>query len=145
MKKKIFQSIGAFIAGLVATFVLSYATDAVLEQIGVLSSGSLPMYGSELLIITILVYRNIYIVVGSYVAARLAPDHPMGHALALGVFGFVLLILVTIATWNMSLGPAWYSLMLIVFALPSAWLGGKLRLRFETQKSYLDAPMTDAK
>lgn len=145
MNKRIFQSIGAFIAGLVATFVLSYATDAVLEQLGVMPNGVLPMYGSELLIGTILVYRNIYNVMGSYIAARLAPNHPMRHALALGGFGFVMMILVTIATWNMSLGPAWYSLTLIVFALPSAWLGGKLQLRFETRKSYLDAPMPDTK
>ena len=145
MNKKIFQSIGAFMAGLVATFVLSYATDAVLEQIGVLPSGSLPMNGSELLIITILVYRNIYNVVGSFVAASLAPSNPMRHALALGVFGFVMMVLVTIATWNMALGPAWYSLTLIVFALPSAWLGGKLGSRYETRKSYLDAPVPGAK
>ena len=126
MNKHTFQSIGAFIAGLVVTFVLSYATDAVLGLMGVLPRGTLPMVGAELLIITILVYRNIYNIFGSYVAARLAPNHPMRHALALGVFGFVMLVLVTIATWNMNLSPAWYSLTLTVFALPSAWLGGKL-------------------
>ncbi len=126
MNKNNFKSIGAFLAGLVATFVLSYATDAVLEATGVMPSGALPIYGSELLIGTILVYRNIYNVVGCYVAARLAPDHPMGHALALGAFGFVLSLLATIATWNMNLAPAWYSVTLVVFALPCAWLGGKL-------------------
>jgi hypothetical protein len=126
MNKNTFKSIGAFIAGLVATFVLSYATDALLEASGLMPSGTLPLYGSELLIVTILIYRNIYNVVGSYIAARLAPNHPMRHALALGTFGFVMMILVTVATWNMALGPAWYSLTLIVFALPSAWVGGKL-------------------
>ncbi len=126
MKKNIFKSIGALIAGFVVTFVLSYATDAVLELLGVLPSGSLPMYGSELLIVTIVIYRNIYNAVGAYVAARLAPSHPMGHALVLGSFGFVMLILVAVATWNMNLGPGWYQLALIVLALPSAWIGGKL-------------------
>ncbi len=126
MNKNILKNIGAFLAGLVATFVLSYATDAVLESTGVMPSGSLPMYGSELSIVTILIYRNVYNVVGSYIAARLAPNYPMRHAMALGMFGFVMLVLVTIATWNMNLGPAWYSLTLTVFALPTAWLGGKL-------------------
>ncbi len=126
MNKNIFKSIGALIVGLVVTFVLSYATDAVLELLGVLSGGSLPMYGSELLIVTIVLYRNIYNAVGAYVAARLAPSHPMGHALVLGGFGFVMLVLVTMATWNMNLGPGWYQFALIVLALPSAWTGGKL-------------------
>lgn len=134
MNKNIFQSIGAIIAGFVATFVLSYATDLVLEGMGMLASGPLPMYGSELLIATILVYRNIYNVVGTYIAARLAPNHPMRHALALGVLGFVLSIIATIATWNMSLGPAWYSVGIVVFALPCAWFGGKL---FEMRSSRL--------
>ncbi|MBI5035521.1 MAG: hypothetical protein HZB51_33775 [Chloroflexi bacterium] len=134
MNKNLFKSIGAFIAGLVATFVLSYATDAVLEATGLMSSGVLPMYGSELLIVTVLIYRNIYNVVGSYIAARLAPNHPMGHALALGTFGFVMMILVTIATWDLALGPAWYSVALIVFAFPTAWLGGKL---YETRSQQL--------
>lgn len=126
MNNNIFKSVGAFLAGLVVTFVLSYATDAVLQVAGAMPTGSLPMNGAELLIVTILVYRNIYNGVGCYVAARLAPNHPMGHALALGVFGFVMSLLATIATWNMNLGPAWYSMTLTVFALPSAWLGGKL-------------------
>ena len=126
MNKNFFKSIGAFLAGLVATFVLSYATDAVLESTGVIPRGALPLDGSELLIIMILVYRNFYNIVGCYVAARLAPNYPMRHAIALGVFGFVMLVPVTIATWNMALGPAWYSVALVVLALPMAWLGGKL-------------------
>ncbi len=124
MNKNTFKSIGAFFAGFIAIFVLSYGTDTVLEAIGVFSSGPLPMYGSESLIITILIYRLIYSVVGCYIAARLAPVFPMRHAIALGVFGFVFSLIGAIV--GRDLGPAWYLWGLVVFALPCAWLGGKL-------------------
>ena len=35
-------------------------------------------------------YRIIYTVLGSYIAARLAPSSPMLHAWVLGVIGFVI-------------------------------------------------------
>ncbi len=124
MNKNIFKSVGAFVAGLVVIFVLSYGTDAVLEAIGILSGRSLPMYGSVLLIIAILAYRLIYSMIGCYVAARLAPNYPMRHALALGIFGFVGSVAGAIAGRN--LAPAWYSWTLVVLALPCAWIGGRI-------------------
>jgi hypothetical protein len=126
----ILKSIGAVIAGLVAIFVLSYATDAVLEAAGILQSGApLPIYGSEILITAILVYRLVYSVAGCYIAARLAPNYPMRHAFALGMFGLVFSIGGAIVAAQQSLGPAWYAWALVVFALPCAWLGGKLQAR----------------
>ena len=124
MNRNIFKSIGAFIAGLVVIFVLSYGTDAVLSLAGVFHGSSLPMYGSELLIGAILIYRLVYNVVGCYVMARLAPNQPMGHAIALGIFGFIGSLAGTIA--GQGLAPAWYSWALVVLALPCAWLGGRL-------------------
>jgi hypothetical protein len=49
------------------------------------------------------------------------------------VGGFVGLALSTFgaaATWNKgpAFGPHWYPLALIVLALPTAWIGGKLRV-----------------
>ena len=126
----ILKSIGAVIAGLVAIFVLSYGTDAVLEAAGILQAGApLPMRGSELLITTILVYRLVYSVIGCYIAARLAPNYPMRHALVLGALGLVGSIGGAIVAAQQSLGPAWYAWGLVVFALPCAWLGGKLQTR----------------
>lgn len=126
----ILKSIGAVIAGLVAIFVLSYGTDAVLEAAGILQAGaSLPMRGSELLITAILVYRLAYSVVGCYIAARLALNYPMRHALVLGALGLVGSIGGAIVAAQQSLGPAWYTWGLVLFALPCAWLGGKLQTR----------------
>jgi hypothetical protein len=54
----------------------------------------------------------------------------MQHALALGVVGLLLSIVGAVVTWNgePAFGPHWYPLALVVTALPSAWLGGKLRM-----------------
>lgn len=124
----ILKSIGAVIAGLVVIFALSYATDAVLEAAGLLQAGMpLPMRGAELLITVILVYRLVYSVVGCFIAARLAPNYPMRHALVLGVLGLVMSIGGAIVAVTQSMGPAWYAWGLVLFALPCAWLGGRLQ------------------
>jgi len=122
--KNVLKSIGAILAGFVVTFVLSYGTDAVLAMIGAIPNGPLPMYGAEPVIFMILIYRTIYNVVGAYLVARLAPSHPLRHALVIGALGFLGSIAAAIAAPN--LGPAWYAWSIVVTALPSAWLGGKL-------------------
>ena len=124
MKKNILKSIGAVSAGFIAVFILSYGTDAIFGLMGILPSGALPLKGSELLVLTVLTYRNVYNVIGCSLTARLAPSHPMRHALILGVLGF--LGSVGGALGGQGLAPAWYSWMLVVLSLPCAWLGGKL-------------------
>jgi peptidoglycan/LPS O-acetylase OafA/YrhL len=68
-------------------------------------------------------------VLGAYIAARLAPDRPMHHALWLGAIGLLASIVGAAVTWNKgpAFGPHWYPLALVVLALPQSWLGGKLR------------------
>jgi hypothetical protein len=73
-------------------------------------------------------YRVIYTIGGSYITARLAPNRPMLHAIVLGAIGLVMCLVGAVATWNADLGPAWYSVALVVTALPCAWIGGKLRV-----------------
>ena len=75
-----------------------------------------------------LAYRIVYGVAGGYIAARLAPNRPMAHALALGIVGLALSIAGVAANWNKGpeFGPKWFSLALIATALPCAWVGGKL-------------------
>ena len=126
--RRILRSIGAVLAGLLVVFILSLGTDVVLHATGIYPPWLQPMAGSLFLIAT--AYRIVYGVLGSYIAARLALDRPMQHALALGVVGLVLSTAGAVATWNASpeLGPRWYPLALIATALPCAWLGGKLRV-----------------
>ena len=124
--RRIGRSIGAVFAGFVAVVVLSLGTDMVLHATGVFPPWGQPMSDALLLLAT--VYRTVYGVAGSYITARLAPDRPMQHPLAGGVVGLIVSIAGTVATWNKgpAFGPHWYPVALIVLAMPTAWLGGKL-------------------
>jgi hypothetical protein len=125
-RRRIGRSIGAVLAGALAVIILSIGTDLVLNAVGIL-----PRLGGEVsdsLLLVATVYRTIYSVAGSYITAWLAPDRPMKHALAGGVIGLVLGIVGVIVTWNgAGRGHHWYGIALAVLALPSAWVGGKLR------------------
>jgi hypothetical protein len=114
------------VCGFVAVVVLSLGTDFALHATGVFPALGQRM--SDALFILATAYRTLYGVVGSYVTAQLAPDRPMGHALVGGLIGVALSTLGAVVTWNKDLGPHWYPLTLIVTAMPTAWLGGKLRV-----------------
>jgi hypothetical protein len=120
------RSAGAILAGLVAIVVLSVGTDAALHAAGVFPPIGQPM--SDSLFVLATAYRIVYSVAGCYLAARLAPDRPMGHALALGAVGVLVSAAGAAATWNKGpeFGPHWYPLLLVAVSLPCAWLGGKL-------------------
>jgi hypothetical protein len=125
--RRILRSIGAVLAGLFVIIILSSATDMALHASGIFPPFGQPMADGLFLLAT--AYRIVYGVAGSYLAARLAPDRPMQHALALGVVGLAISIAGAAATWNAgpTFGPKWYSLAVIAIALPCAWAGGKLR------------------
>jgi hypothetical protein len=115
------------LVGLFAVLVLSLGTDQALHALQVYPPWGEPMADGLLLLAT--AYRSAYAVAGSYIAARLAPDRPMQHALVLGIVGLVLSTAGTVATWNggPAFEPKWYPLGLIAIAMPCAWAGGRLR------------------
>jgi len=130
--RNLWRSTGAVLLGFVAVVVLSLGTDQVLHMLEVYPPWGQPMRDPGLNLLA-LAYRCVYGVLGSYIAARLAPRNPMRHALVLGVIGFVLSLAGALATIPMDLGPAWYPIALVVTALPGAWLGGALhKLRAST-------------
>jgi hypothetical protein len=124
------RSVGAVLAGMIAGIALTLGTDEVLHMAHVYPPWGAPMvaYDGALLLATI--YRTIYGVVGTYIAARLAPNRPMLHAMVLGALGFTVSIIGAVVTWNggPAFGPHWYPVGLVVLALPTAWVGGKVRL-----------------
>ena len=124
--RHILRRAGAVVAGLLTVVVLSTVTDLVLHGTGVFPPDGQPMADALFLLAT--AYRVAYAVLGSYVAARLAPDRPMAHALALGAVGVVISSLGALATMNAGpeFGPSWYPLLLVATALPCAWAGGRL-------------------
>jgi hypothetical protein len=117
------RRVASVVAGLVTIFALSSAVDFVLESIGVLPGG--PLYDTGLLLVAT-AYRTLISIFGCYIAARLAPDHRLRHALALGALGVVVSTLGAVANTQLHLGPNWYPIALILDALPCAWAGGKL-------------------
>jgi hypothetical protein len=107
--------------------MLDVGIDMILHATGIYPPWLQPM-GAPLWLLAI-TYRSIDGIVGSFIAARLAPARPLRHALALGVIGVVMSTLGLIATWTKGpeFGPKWYPLALVVIALPCSWVGGKVR------------------
>ena len=121
------RSVVALSAGFVLGVAITLATDGVLHLAGVFPPLGQPTGSKPLVLAT--AYRTVYQVLASYITARLAPDRPMGHALVGGAIGLAVCVLGAVVTWNKgpAFGPHWYPVALIVLAMPTAWLGGKLR------------------
>jgi hypothetical protein len=116
------------LAGLLEVVVLSIGTDAVMHLTGIFPPPDQPVGDAFFLVAT--AYRTLYAVVGSYVAARMAPARPMRHAMALGVVALGIGVVGAVVTWGRGpvYGPAWYPIALVFLALPAAWAGGVLAL-----------------
>ena len=105
------RRIASPLAGFGATALLSFGTDELLYSLEVLPRGPHHIYPLHILELS---YRCLWAVAGGWIAARLAPDHPMRHALALATFAFLVTGVGTAATWNMGLGPAWFAIGILV-------------------------------
>ena len=133
--RRLGRSVAAVLAGFIAVVVLSLGTDQVLHVLQVYPPWGQPMHDPGLNLLA-LAYRCVYAVLGSFIAARLAPRAPMRHALVLGGIGLVLSVLGAIAALSMAdLGPAWYPIALVLTALPCAWLGGDLHRRMAARRA----------
>ena len=121
--RRLLRSLGAVLAGLVAIFVLSLGTDQVFHGLEVFPPWGEPMTDTGLLLLAF-AYRCVYAVAGCYLAARVAPSAPMGHAMTLGAVGVVLSTAGAMAMWDF--GAHWYPVALVISSLPLAWLGGVL-------------------
>jgi hypothetical protein len=130
-RRRIGRSVLAVLVGMVVAIALTLATDELLHRIGVFPPWGASMVGFDGALLLATVYRTVYGVLGSYLTARLAPSRPMGHAMVGGAIGLAVSILGAAVTWNKgpAFGPHWYPLALVVLALPTAWVGGKLSVR----------------
>lgn len=124
--RRLWRSVGAVVAGFMATALLSLGTDVVLHATGVFPGWGEPM--SVGLFVWATVYRIVFTVLGGFITARLAPGKPMTHVLVLGAVGIVAASAGVLATWNRGpeFGPKWYPIALVVTALPCVWAGGIL-------------------
>jgi hypothetical protein len=124
-QRSLSRSAGALLLGFASIVALSLGTDQLLHSLGVFPAWGEPMNdpGDNLLALT---YRCIYGVLGSFVAARFAPNAPMRHALMLGAIGLLPSAVGVGAALSMDLGPSWYPIALFLTVMPCAWLGGVL-------------------
>ena len=124
------RSILAVLAGFFLIGLLGFITDTILQQLGVLPvTGTLRFKDEQSLMA--LIYHLLFAVAGGYVTARLAPDRPIAHAVALGMMGVLISIAGLFAIIQGDLAPAWYDWALIILSIPVTWLGGRLFARGE--------------
>jgi hypothetical protein len=116
------RSVWAVVAGVLFVVVVTTGVDIVLHATGVFAPWDQPLDESGAVLA--LSYRIVISVAGAWLTARLAPTSPMKHAMALGLVGVVLASIGAAATWNLGLGPRWYPVSLVVFAVPQCWVGG---------------------
>ncbi|MFB5651733.1 hypothetical protein ACE5IS_13875 [Leptospira wolffii] len=122
MDKKIWKSVWAVFAALLVIFVVTTIIDIILHGIRFFPGWDQKL--NDLHAAVASVYRVLTGIMGGYIVARLAPSKPMTHALILGFIGVVISSLGAIFMGGM--GPAWYSIGLIVVSLPCSWLGAVL-------------------
>ena len=126
--RRLGRSILAVLAGIAVGIVLSVGTDWGLHLIGLVPAPAQNERWPNQLLLLAAVYRSIYGVIAGYIIARLAPNRPMGHSLLAGALGTLVCTLAAFATWSSTTGQHWYGVALLVTALPTAWIGAKLRL-----------------
>lgn len=74
-----------------------------------------------------LAYVGVYATFGCWLCARIAPSHPMRHALILGVLGLLFNIM---GAWmTRDAVPVWYNVAGVLTTMLWAWLGGTIRER----------------
>ena len=133
MNKNTFKSIGALLAGFMLIVLLSIGTDLLLEATGVFPSFAEQAahgFTAQWMLLLAFLYRSVYTIAGGYVAAALAPDKPMRHAIILGSIGIIAGTLGAIVNWDKTTpATTWYPIALVVAGLPCTWLGGKIRVR----------------
>ena len=134
MPRNLARSTGAVLLSFLAVVLLSLGTDQVLHSLDVYPPWGEPMHEPGLNLLA-LSYRVVYAILGSAIAARLAPRNPMRHAMVVGIVGLVMSGIGAIVTTTMAdLGPDWYPIALVVTALPCAWIGGVLHRSWQAPR-----------
>ena len=120
------KSFLAVLAGLGFTVAVSVVLDLAMHAAGVFGAEATDMTTSDFLLA--FSYRVLSAIGAGWITARLAPTRPMYFAVLLGAIGTAIALLGLIVAWAKSpdWGPLWYSLLLVVTAIPCTWLGGKL-------------------
>ncbi|AMW05271.1 hypothetical protein [Gemmatimonas phototrophica] len=134
-----YRSFFAVFTGFILIALMSIGTDVALQKaLPSLFNADGSTSSVTILVLTV-AYVGLYATLGSYLAARMAPAHPMRHAMALGGLGLAFNIAGTVATWTTY--PAWYHVVSLLLVMVWAWLGGRAR-EAETATPSSSRPLT---
>lgn len=121
------RSVAAAVVGFLVIGLLAIGTDAIVKASVPGVFGADDRVDSVPWLLIIQLYVFVYAAFGCWLAARMAPNRPMRHALILGVLGLAFNIAGTIALWDKM--PAWYHIVALALVMPAAWMGGRIRER----------------
>jgi hypothetical protein len=120
----IVRSILAIVAGFLLIGALAFGTGAALQGAGIMPAAGEPMTDIGRVLLEA-AYVAVFAIAGCWLAAWLAPNAPMRHALILGVLGLAFNLMGAVATWGQR--PAWSIVLNLALVMPYAWIGGRLR------------------
>lgn len=118
------RSSRAVITGLVVTAVLTLAGFSAARGLDLIVPGTLPTENNFFLFNLCIM---MFIMIGGYVTARLAPHDPKNHALSLGTVLTIIGLAASLTLTFADYGPDWFGWTILLSGLPFAWLGAKLR------------------
>ena len=124
--RNLIKSTIAVIAGFFTVVLASLASDQILHMLNVYPPWGQPMVNAGLNFLA-LSYRLLYTTLGGYITARLAPQHPLRHAVILGLIGLVPGVAGVVVSLSLqNVGPVWYPIALVITGVPCTWIGGHL-------------------
>jgi hypothetical protein len=121
------RSTGVIVLGFFMIGAFSFGADALMRSLMPGAFDAAGRVDSTPVLLLIIAYVGVFATAGCYLTARLAPRHPMLHAMILGALGLIFNVVGTINFWETA--PAWYHIVSLILVLPYAWLGGQLRVR----------------
>ena len=125
----ILKGIGAILAGFIFIGVTHNGTDFILESLGIFTPPLTVRFDTTWMVVTAIVYRNLFMIAAGYLTALLAPEPKMRYVLILGIIGTILGIIGVFVNMKYDLAPMWYPIMLVLLGFPSLYLGAKLRIK----------------
>ena len=125
----ILKGIGAILAGFIFIGITHNGTDFILESLGIFTPPLTVRFDTTWMVVTAIVYRNLFMIAAGYLTALLAPEPKMRYVLILGTIGTIFGIIGVFVNMKYDLAPMWYPIMLVLLGFPSLYLGAKLRIK----------------
>lgn len=117
------HSTRAVVVGLVIVAVLTVIGYFAARGLGLIVPGTIPPE-RDLFLFNLCI--TMFMMIGGYATAKLAPHDPKNHTISLGAVLTIFGLLGSIAQSLAHYGPNWFGWLLVLSGLPFAWLGGKL-------------------